>query len=141
MKPSVRVLRFFVLAVALAGGWLATGCVSNQRQPAETSGALKLQQSMTSADEPSLKSGDGITTVCAQCKSVVYLNLAWPDKALRNPLGENHPCPECRAIIKRLHVGRTHQFKITHVCEKRAEDSVFCCATIPEARTEGMEKK
>ena len=125
MKPSIHVAGFFILAVGL----LTAGCVSSQRRSIETGGTVTLRQVTTTEDEESLRPGDAVAMVCTQCKSVVYLNLAWPDKALLNPLGENHPCPECKANIKRLRVGRTHQFKITHVCEKCGEDSVFCCAT------------
>jgi predicted RNA-binding Zn-ribbon protein involved in translation (DUF1610 family) len=129
MKPSVQIARCSIFAVMLVVGLLAAGCASNQRQSIETNGILKLHQITTAEDEQSLKAGDAVAMVCTRCKSVVYLNLAWPDKALLNPLGENHPCPECKATIKRVRVGKTHQFKITHVCEKCGEDSVFCCAT------------
>jgi hypothetical protein len=76
-----------------------------------------------------------------RCKSVTYLNLAQPGRVLPALL-EDHLCPECKTDIRRIRVGKTHQVKITYVCEKCGEDSMLCCATAPRsAPIQGMEKK
>ena len=129
MKAYIHIAKFFGLGVILAVAFLAARCAASRSQSSETSGALGLRQITTVEEEQSLKPGDSIAMVCTKCKSTVYLNLARPTQAVLNRLGENHPCPECKATIKRVRVGKTHQLKITHVCEKCGEDSVFCCAT------------
>jgi len=108
---------------------LATGCSSTGSQWRQNSEAVNLRRISTTEEEQSLKPGDSAVVACTSCKSVVYLNLARPGQALLNPLGKNHPCPECKAHLKRVRVGKTHQIKIIHLCEKCGKGSVFCCAT------------
>lgn len=117
---------------------LTAGCASIRSQSSETSGTIRLSQITTTDEERSLKPGDSVAMVCTQCKSVVYLNLDRASKEALSPLEQDHPCPGCKANIKRVRVGKSHQTKIIHVCEKCGEDSVFCCASRPGR---GMEKE
>ena len=128
MKTTMHISRFVLIGLVLGLTLLATGCSSTGRQWSQSNDAVNLRQITTAQEEQLLKPTDSAALVCTSCKSVIYLNLARPQSALHNPLGENHPCPACKAVIKRLRVGRTHQFRISHACEKCGADSVFCGA-------------
>ena len=126
-----------VVALVLA----AAGCTSSRSQPPrETGGPVRLRHITTTEEEQRLKPGDSVAMVCTKCKSVVYLNITRSSEAALSPLEQDHPCAGCKATIKRVRVGKTHQTKITHVCEKCGDDSVFCCATKGDATaTQGKE--
>jgi hypothetical protein len=128
MKSAATFASRLGATVLLALG--VAGCASSgSRSASETAGSVCLHPITTTDEEQRLKSGDSVAMVCTKCKSVVYLNITRSREAALNPLELDHPCAGCKATIKRVRVGKGHQTKITHICEKCGDDSVFCCAT------------
>lgn len=126
---------------------LAFGSAQLHAQESGRGGASRLidrgQQITTPAEAEALKPGDAVAMVCSKCKSVAVTHVTTEKGHIKTMTpGEKHLCSGCKSTITVMGEGKGAKDKVTHVCEKCGENSVFCCATkAGSAPTKGMERR
>lgn len=146
MKTTTQICKWvslstIILAVA-AATWLPGSARAEDMKPMKGAEHLMMLNSITTPEQvEALKPGDTIAMACPKCKTIIVEKVTTEKGHIKlvTP-GENHLCSGCNTYIVTVGVGKNAKNELKHVCKACGSDSVFCCATSPEAKpTKGME--
>jgi hypothetical protein len=141
MSPNSITITTVAVAILLTTAFV-TGCASSGPRVTEEQKFIQLHHVADTGVEASLKKGDAVAMGCANCKTVLYVNLQRPYSRFVTPFEHRHSCPGCKSTITTTGAGFSARKEVKHTCNECGSESVFCCATKRAAGpTEGMEKK
>lgn len=142
-----------------------TGCASSGAKSrvrvTEEKGYLQLNHVQDASLASGLKKGEALAMVCGKCKTVWYQSPAsasrpffYPPPLRQGIVGDlgwqqqrwafhdwtqRHYCPGCKSTVTTTGTWKERKETVVHTCNSCGDDSVFCCATTPDAPTTGME--
>lgn len=139
MKLNKQLRASLGLGSALVLMLAVSGCASSGSRVTEERKFIQLHHVRNTGEELKLNKGDAIAMACTKCKTVLYARVDRPRNRFFVPLEHRHYCPGCKSTITVTGAGFSLKEEVKHTCEACGSDSVFCCATTPDAPpTAGM---